>query len=193
MELLHYLKDWNWIDIFIVILFVRICYISVKNGIFIELTKLLGTTLSIYLACHYYILAGNYLHAHIPLSVKLEFLDFLGFFILVLIGYLVFLAFRATLGQLIRLEAVPLLNRWGAFIFGIFRAVLFCSLIMFMLFISSISYLRNSVTDSSFGIKILSVTPKVYTAVWDGFMSRFMFKERLNPIISQIQARLPRR
>ena len=49
------LKQINWVDIFAVILLIRVCYISIKTGFLTEIFKLLGTVCAILLACHYYV------------------------------------------------------------------------------------------------------------------------------------------
>ena len=48
------IKQFNWVDIFVIILSVRVLYIAVKNGLPVELFKLLGTIAAIYLSLHYY-------------------------------------------------------------------------------------------------------------------------------------------
>ena len=76
-------KQFNYIDIIILILLFRICYISVKTGIAIEFFKLLGVLSAIYIASHYYTSLSDIIRRHyMPKIIPLEFADFIIFLFL---------------------------------------------------------------------------------------------------------------
>ncbi len=187
--ILGYLKHINWIDIFVVILLIRICYVAIKTGFPTEVFKLLGTVLAIYLACHYYVRAGNFLNNHLPLEGELwaGFLNLLAFLALAGLGYFVFVITRVVFMILIRMEAISLLNRWGAFLLGIARFCLLTSLLFFIMTISNIGYLKNSLTNSLSGPRLFELAPRVYTSLWDNLMSRFIDKEAFNKAVLEVQ------
>ena len=131
---------------------------------------------------HYYITVADFIRGRLPLEEKvpLEFLDFLVFLILAGIGNLVFLLLRNAVNNLIKIEAISALNRWGGLVLGAFRSVLLASLVMFSLLISSIPYLKNSVRASYFGPRITSLSVNIYTWTWSSIFSKFISSEKLN-------------
>ena len=187
--ILNIIKQFNWVDIFVIILLFRICYIAIKSGFVVELFKFLGTVLAIYLSLHYYTALADLVtrYLFIKENMPLEFLDFIAFIILVIIGYLVFVILRGVFSQLIKTEAAPNLNRWGGLVLGIVRGILFSSLIIFILVISSVSYFKNSAGNSYLGKRLFKVAPTTYTKLWNGLMSKFMTGEKFNQAIIDIQ------
>ncbi len=120
----------------------------------------------------------------------MDFLDFLAFIILIIIGYFVFVILRQVFSQLIKTEAATNLNRWGALALGIVRGILFSSLIIFILVISSVSYFKNSAGNSYLGKRLFKVAPTTYTKLWNGLMSKFMTGEKFNQTILDVQETL---
>lgn len=189
--MLNILKQLNWVDILVVILFIRIGYVATKSGFLAEFFKLLGAILAIYLSLHYYVWLGDYFKGLFFLkSMPLEFLDFLSFLILVLGGYSVFLLLRQAVLRFFKVEVVSQLNKWGGFVLGLTRAFLVSSLVIFMLAISTLSYFKGSVKSSYWGVRIFKVAPAVYTNIWNGFASKFMNKEKLNTAVGDVEAGL---
>lgn len=183
----NFLKELNWVDIFVVILLIRMCYISVKSGFVTELFKLFGTVCAIYLACHYYIRVSNSINSHIALmETELAVLNFLAFFVLAFLSYLVIAIFRMTFLILMRTEAVTLLNRWGALMLGIVRCALLTSLLFFAITISGISYFNASLSNSFSSHKLLRLTPRVYTSLWNTLMFRFTGRAAFNEAVFEV-------
>lgn len=185
------LKQFNWLDILCIIVLVRIVHISMKSGFSTEVFKLLGTTLAAYVSFHYYVLFSGALTSRFGLKeiIPIEFMDFLCFLALALLGYLVFVFLRLwiTFNRFINVEAVNNLNRWGGFVLGVLRGVLLSSLIMFMLVISTLTYLKKSVADSYSKRYIFNIAPNTYTWVWNTITSKFMAKEGYNKTVSEVQ------
>jgi len=179
--ILEAIKQFKWVDVFILILLFRVCYIAIKTGFSVEIFKLFGTICAIYLSLHYYIVVSDFLIDRFPLQlIPVEFLDFLCFSILATIGYLVFVAIRMSFFHLIKMEAVSLLNKWGGLIISVLRGVMLMSLIVYALAISSITYLRDSVDNAYLGKIILKVAPGIYSGIWNGFSSKFLQQEKFN-------------
>jgi uncharacterized membrane protein required for colicin V production len=183
------IQRFNWVDIFVIILLFRICYIAFKTGFVPEFFKLLGTLLAIYVAMHYYTGLSDFLGGRFGLDKKmpLDFLDFICFISLAIISYLVGILFRQAFCRLIKLETVPRLNMWGGFVIGIARAVLLAGLFTFIISISTVKYLHDKVADSYFGVSLIKVAPQTYSSVWYGFMSKFTPAEKFNKTILEVQ------
>ena len=109
---LEILKQFNWVDVVIVFLLLRISYVSVKNGFVVELFKFLGTVFSIYAAFHYFTIISDRIIRHVPeeQSFPVEFMDFLTCVGLVVVVYLFFVFLRNIVCHFIKMEAVPALT-----------------------------------------------------------------------------------
>lgn len=188
------IRQFNWVDIFVVILLIRVCYIAVKTGLPVEFFKLLGTVLAIYLSLHYYTGLSDVISQR--LGVKIISLDFLGGICainLALLGYGIFIAMRFGFCRFIKVEAVPRLNKWGGFALSLIRAVLLIGLIIFILLVSSIDYLKSSVVNSYSGKYLFKSASNTYTWLWDNLMSKYMPGEKFNKNISELQGNIPKK
>jgi uncharacterized membrane protein required for colicin V production len=185
------LKQVNWVDIFILIILFRGCYIALKNGFPAEVFKLLGITSAIYFSLHYYSLVTDFIQLRI-LSGKFElpFLSFLVFIALAALGNEIFIVLRKIFYKLIKLEAVSKLNRWGGLILGTVRGCLTASLIVFILVMSDVEYLKNSVSYSYLGRIFFKASLVTYSWLWDNLASKFMPSEKFNQSVLQLQESL---
>lgn len=189
--LLDIIKQCNWMDIFVVILLFRICYIATKFGLPVELFKLLGTILAVYLSLHYYTGLSDGLRQRFGAEkIPLEFLDFLVFLGLSLLGYLIFVSLRLAFYRFIKMEAAPGLNRWGGLVLGLMRGFLLTGLIIFIFTISTISYLKESARSSYSGSRLSKIAPATYSVLWNKFMSKFMPQEKFNDAVLEVQESL---
>ena len=179
---MSYLKQVNWIDNFAVILLFRIIYIAVKTGFPDEIFKLFGTVLAIYLSCHYYIKLSILLDNFLPAKSEsaINFLNFLVFVALACLGYFIFVVIRAVFRLLIKMEAVSLLNRWGACIFAVIRWGLFTSLLFFIITITNIGYFKDSLSNSLLGPQLIKLAPRVYSGLWNSIVSHFEDEKQFN-------------
>jgi membrane protein required for colicin V production len=185
--LLSALKQFNWLDIFVVIIILRIGYIANKNGFSGELFKFLGTVLAIYLSLHYYIIFSDYIGSRIGVNnIPLEYLTSGLFIILAILGYIIFAILRKVFYRFIKMEAVPNLDRWGGLLLGLARGILVASLIMFILVTSPIGYLKDSVVGSYSGKYLFKIAPRVYGSLWNSIASKFVTREKFNKAILEI-------
>jgi len=187
--ILDIIRQWNWVDVLVIIILLRVCYTAMKTGLTVELFKLLGVILAIYLSAHYYTTLSDFAEERMNIKfIPLEFLDFLCFVILAIIGYLVFFGLREAIHRSIKMQTHPSLNRWAGLALGIGRSILLSGLVIFILVISTISYLKDSVGSSYFGKRMFKIAPATYSGLWNGFMSKFMTQEKINNTILEVQA-----
>lgn len=176
MQLLNTIRQFNWIDIFVVILLIRTGYIAIRNGLPIEFFKLLGTVAAVYAAMHYYLSLANLFGGSFPALV---------FIALALFTYFIFVILRTLFYRFIKMEAVPRFNQWGGFIIGITRGILFISLMMFIFIILPGSYFKNSVRDAYSGKYFVPLAPATYSKLWNGIFSKFMPQEKINQTVNE--------
>ncbi len=180
------IKEFNWVDVLIIALLFRVLYVAVKKGFVVELFKLLGTLVALYLSLHYYIQLSDLLvNSPGVQNMPVEFVNFISFSFLAAIGYVLFMLLRQTVCHLLKVEALTQLDRWGGLLLGVGRGFLLVVLISYLLLISSIGYLGRSVYKSYFGSRFLKAAPAVYSFIWNGIMSKFMGSEKLNQAVQE--------
>jgi uncharacterized membrane protein required for colicin V production len=182
------IKQFNWVDIFVIILIARICFISYHNGLPVTLFKLLGTICALYLGLHYYTwLSDQIMRFAFAKVFPLTFMDFICFLILMAAGYAIFVILRIMVYRFLKMEAVPLLNKWGGLALGVVRAILVAGLFIYTLRISTAGYLMKSTVKSCSGKYLLHVAPAVYSGMWYGVISKFAANERFNSTVTDIE------
>ena len=60
----------NWVDVILAILFVRIIFISVKNGVIAEIFKFLAVLSALFISLHYYAYLAEFMAKKNTLSVE---------------------------------------------------------------------------------------------------------------------------
>jgi len=186
--LLNIIKQFNWIDIFVAIILLRIGYNALKRGISIEFFKLLGTIAAIYLSLHYYTIFSDAIRGRITTEENaLGFLSPITFITLAILGYFLFAILRSIFYRFIKMEAAPRLNKWGGLLLGLVRGILFLSLIIFMMVITRIDYLQRITHQSYFGKGLFKVAPATYAFLWNKATSKFMVNEEFNQSVLTVQ------
>lgn len=186
--LLDILKQFKWVDIFVIILLIRVCYVSFKTGFTIELFKLLGTVAAIFFPLHYYtFFSDRVIQRASTQKMPLEFIDFISFLILAIVSYAVLILLRGVFHRFVKMEAVPILNKWGGLILGVARGFLLTGLLMYMLVISSVSYFKNTVANSYSGKSLFSIAPATYNWVWYSIVSKFTTEGKINNTVMEVQ------
>ena len=184
--ILEILARFNFLDFIILIVFFRICYIAAKMGISVEIFKFLGVIFSIYIALHYYTILSDIIQRNfLPKEMPLEFLDFVIFLCLVVLGYLCFVGVRSILFRFIQLNAIPKINQILGLFLGIGRGFLVIGLISFTLVISSVTYFSSSVKHSYLGNKAFFILPQTYGWLWSNIFSKFSAQEKFNPTVTE--------
>ena len=188
---LRVLQQMNYLDIVIVILGIRICYIAAKTGIAVEFFKLLGVLSSIYIASHYYTaFSDSFQQRFLHQSVPLEFIDFIVFILLVIAVYLGFVLLRSTFYRFMKMEAAPELNKFGGLILGLLRVYFTIGLLVYALMISSVHYLSSSVAHSYIGSRFSYVSAQTYNWIWGSVFSKFFPQEKLNSVVGEARDNL---
>jgi len=187
--LLNMLKQLNWLDVCILLIIIRVIYIAIKGGFTTELFKFLGVICAIYLSMHYNVVLADFIRGKTPVEEKvpLAFLDFLVFLALAVSGNFIFVLLRNAVNNLIKIEAVSTLNKWGGLVLGGFRSVLLVSLLLFALVISSIPYLKKSVKNSYLGPRFFSAAVDTYGWIWNNLASKFAVSEKQNSAVLEIK------
>ncbi|MDD5561442.1 MAG: CvpA family protein [Candidatus Omnitrophica bacterium] len=180
--------QFNFLDVIILIILFRICYVAVKTGLVIELFKLLGILSAIFISSHYYTtLSHAFQLRYFPEKMPLGFIDFITFIILAVAGYMVFVLLRSTFYRFMKMEAVPNLNKYGGLILGLVRGYFTIGLLIFVLIVSNVGYFGSSVRHSCLGSRAVSVSAQTYSWIWEGVFSKFFPQQKFNPAVGKIR------
>ncbi len=185
--IINVLTRLNWIDFIVVSILLRVLYVGGKNGFIVELFKLIGIIFTTYVSLHYYVKLSDFIIQRLSkVQVPTELLHFFVFILLVAVSYSFFVLVRRAFCNLVKMEAAPILSKWGGVFLGVGRGVLTSSLVMLVLLISTTPYLNTSVRKSYSGRCLFNVAVKTYSAIWNGLMSKFMTGEKFNGSIPKI-------
>ena len=180
------LGQFNFLDIIVLIILFRICYISVKMGLAVELFKLLGILFSIFIASQYYTALADFIHKRfITSGIPLDFIDFLIFLILASLAYVGFVLLRSAFCRFMKMEAAPKISRYGGLILGLARGYFTVGLLIYILMISRVDYLNNAVKYSYLGSRAASISAETYSWIWANIFSKFSPQEKFNSAVNE--------
>jgi uncharacterized membrane protein required for colicin V production len=180
--MIEFLKRLNWIDILVLILLVRVVYISAKTGFVIEFMKMLGVLFSCFFAFHFYTKLASYLASCTNMAqASLEVVSFLVIWLVVF--WLCQLA-RNGLFVVFTVQTLSLVDRWGAAVVSLIRFFLTASMVLYVFLASGYAYMEK-MTVSSFSQKyVLKVAPTVYFKTVNGFVVKFFPEQKVNPAVT---------
>lgn len=186
------LKSINWVDLMIFALFIRVMYMAVQEGFIVEVFKTFGLIIALFLSFHYYTLLGQFIlrKVHSPQDMILAFsFCFIVIWVLVLV---IFKYIREGLLLLFAIQTKTLVDRWGAAIVGLGRFWVLSSMIMFVLLTSGLRYVEVKTADSFFGRHMIALAPGIYQKICNGFVSRLLPAEKVNPAVREVMDKVSR-
>lgn len=158
----------NLIDLFFLILFLRIVYIAITRGTLCESFKLAGLLIGGLLAFHFYNSFGQKLGSKIAFLSKghLSFVSFLLIFSCVI---LIFILFRLIVTSFFKVNEISFPERWLLFVMGAFRATFLISVIFFIYFLFP-AHSKYPSKSISYNL-CKNFAPKIYAAAFKAFGS----------------------
>ncbi|MDD5408984.1 MAG: CvpA family protein [Candidatus Omnitrophica bacterium] len=180
------LRHFNFLDIIILIILFRICYIALKDGLAMELFKLLGVLSAIYISSHFYISLSRIIKLrYVPDNISLEFVNFVIFVLLACAGYIALALLRVTFCRFMKMEAAPKLNKYGGLILGLARGYFTVGLLIYVLMITNVSYLNSSIKHSALASRCVSVSSQTYNWIWESIFSKFFPQEKPDSVVRE--------
>jgi uncharacterized membrane protein required for colicin V production len=192
-NIFEFSRLFNWVDIVVLIVFLRIIFISLRQGLEVEFFKFLGVFCGLYFSLHYYFSLAVYLNGRSGAkNPPGHVLEFIAYAILLLVNYLIFWLFRILVSRFITAQMNPFLSKWGGCALGLGRALLFSSLILFSLLVTKGAYFRESVRYSLSGAYLARVAPGTYTWIWENAVSKFNSGEKFNDAVQGVILQEPK-
>jgi len=180
-------RQLNWVDILILVVFLRFIFISLKQGLGVEFFKLSGSLFAAYLALHYYFSLATFLNGYTGSIIpEIHFQELIAFVILFALGYLFFWAIRLSTFRFLSAQVYSELSKWGGFVCAVLRSFVSSSLILFALVIPGNAYFKDSVRYSFSGYYFSKVAPATYTFIWESIVSKFNSGEKYNSAVQDI-------
>jgi uncharacterized membrane protein required for colicin V production len=171
-------RQFNWVDILVVIVVIRILYIAFRQGLVVELFKLLGAFFAVFISLHYYSrLSDKVIEAT---NIPAEETDLVILVLLIGLILIVFKFVREGFLVTFKIETKSIIDKWVGVFFGIARAALVSSLFLVALFFSQNEYMQNSIKRSYLGLKDLIISPQVYLSCFEGVYKKFSPEDKLN-------------
>jgi membrane protein required for colicin V production len=171
----------NWVDIVLLAALIRIIYIGVKQGLLVELSKILGVILGAVVAFHYYIGLSDFIVSNSPLPTG--FSDLICLTTLFLIVVLVFKFIREGLAAVVKADPIPFIKSWGGFVLGALRGWIFCSFFIYIMLICGFGYIEKSARQSYSANYMVNVAPEIYSFSFDQIIGKFFPSEHLNSTV----------
>ena len=156
----------NFIDIFFLILCLRIIYIAVSRGSLREGFKLMGLLVGGLSAFHFYVIVAQRLSSNLTF-LKDESLFFVSFFGILSSVVLIFVLLRLIATSFVKANTVSFGERWLLLLAGAFRAVFLISIILFLYYLSP-AYSKQGRLGISYKV-FKNFAPTVYLATFNGF------------------------
>ena len=172
------LLNFNWIDILMVCLIVRIIIVGIKSNILIEVLGLLGAVCATFVTLHYYAWFGGWLHKNIFIPEAIQ--DILAFVVVWLTVYVIFKLIINGWSLIFRIEAQATVNQWGGAVIAAARSLFVCGMTFMFLFLSGNDYIKKISQQSFTGFYLTDFSPRTYRFIYDNFVAKFFPEEQLN-------------
>lgn len=145
--LTHLIKSINWIDAALVLLFIRMIFVGVKNGFISEFFKFLGIVAAVFVSLHYY----SYYAAWVAKKTNISWIywDLVMFAFLWFAVMFIFKFLRDGFLILFKVETNHEgFNKYAAGIVAVARGILVCSMSIFLILLTSNASLKRMALHS---------------------------------------------
>lgn len=139
----------NWLDIALALPILWFAFKGFRNGLIIELASLAALILGVFVALHFSFYVEDFLRKQFEMDET--YLGIISFAITFIVVVLIVHLTGKIIHKVVNIIALGLLNRLAGGIFGILKAVIVLSVILYFvnMFDINSSYLKQEVKDDS--------------------------------------------
>jgi len=153
----------NWVDVFVLILMVRMSYVAFMDGLSHEIFPLIGSTVVFILSLHYYKILGEMISQGMG-NIPTEITNFLSFVVIVIVAGFIVKFLKIIIDKIVKVQWHPVIEKFGGLFAGIVKAYIITAIILTMMSLVPLSYVRWSVKDRSLtGKYFLVAGPEAYS------------------------------
>jgi uncharacterized membrane protein required for colicin V production len=169
------------IDLFFLILCLKIIHTAVSKGILQESFRLVGVFVGALFAFHFYSLLGNGIVSKVSFLNK-QFVYLISFLVIFITIRVIFRLLRLIITLLFKLGELSIGERWMAFLLGAIRAAFLSSVIIFLFYLSPLNskYYTKNISYKVFK----NIAPKTYLISFDVY-KKFNPKSECNKEVEE--------
>lgn len=165
----------NWVDFVVLIVIIRISYVSLQDGLSHGILPLIGSVFMLVLSLYSYGRIGELIYSW-GFAFPMDVLNAFSFILSVFLIGLLFKFLSTAIDKIIKVSWNPVLEKFGGLAVGVIRGTVVASIIVTTIVLLPLPYLQWSVRDRSLtGMYILGIGPAIY-----GKTSTFMDKTPVN-------------
>jgi uncharacterized membrane protein required for colicin V production len=181
----HLIKSINWIDVALVVLFVRMIFVGIKNGFISEFFKSLGIIIAVFISLHYY----SFLAAWLAMKTKIawNYWDLVMFAVLWLCITLFFKFVGDGVMLLFKAETTHQgFDKYASGIVAVGRGILVCSMTIFLLLLThNVPVTRMTLHSYSFKIAGHAAVG-TYSFLYKNLIDKLFVGEHFNTAAPQV-------
>ena len=151
----------NWVDILVVTIVARTCYVALQDGLSHEIFPLIGTAFTVAIGLQYYHDIASFIKNII--NVPVSILDLIAFTVLIIGVGIIFKLARVLVDALMKVTWHPFVEKFGGLICGMARGSVIVSMMLIIMSLAPLPYLQHSIRDRSLtGIFFLNIGPEIH-------------------------------
>jgi uncharacterized membrane protein required for colicin V production len=183
--LTHIIKSTNWIDVALVLLFIRIIFVGVKNGFISELFKFTGVVTAVFVSFHYY----SFIAAWVATKTKVPW-DYWDLVVFAGLWFIVLLLFKFLREGILFLFKVETnhegFDKYAAGVVAVARGILVCSLTIFLILLT-LNGPVTRMTLRSYSYKIAGhAALGTYTFLYNNLVDKLFAGQQYNADAAQV-------
>lgn len=177
--LTKFFQSINWVDVGLVLFFIRTVLFSVKSGFVAEGFKFLSTLTALFVSLHCYSSLASLLSKSTKFS--LENLEFTVFIVLWLVVTIIFLLIYKGIILLFKIEPnLKVIDKYAAGFLGATRGIFLSSLSIFALLLTHNTYLMHQTYESYAYALTAKTAPNTYSLGFNNLWSKIFEGQKFN-------------
>lgn len=165
---MNILGAFNWVDIIVIILLIRTCYVGTKSGFSLEIGRAVAIVAGFVVSFYYYNELGQFMsdHSFVPISWSKP----LALLLVIVAAILIIKLTTVVLSKIVKLQFAPQVEKIGGGVLGVMRGVFLSSVVLVVLGMLPSSYIEDSVYSRSLsGGYIVKVSIGLYNLLTKSF------------------------
>jgi uncharacterized membrane protein required for colicin V production len=160
----------NWVDVFVLILMLRMSYVAFMDGLSHEIFPLFGSIAVFVITLHYYKTLGGMISQGMG-NVPSDITNLLGFVVLVVVAGFVVKFLKVIIDKIVKVQWHPVIEKFGGLFAGIVKAYVITAIVLTVMALIPLPYLQWSVKERSLTGRYFLVAGPEMHARFDSFLS----------------------